>query len=72
VTPELASILQRVGSGDRIRAGIADLYRQLRIRNILLITVGIEMLVLQLLHLRTGLWTVANRGGAGVDKRSRV
>ena len=55
MTPEVASILQRVASGDRIRAGIADLYRQLRIRNILLITVGIEMLVLQLLHLQTGL-----------------
>jgi hypothetical protein len=53
--PEIARILQEVGSGNRMRAATASLRRQLRIRNSLLITTGIGLLILQVQQLQNGL-----------------
>lgn len=55
MSPEIARILEEVGSGNRMRAATAGLRRQLRIRNSLLITTGIGLLILQVLQLQNGL-----------------
>jgi len=55
MTPEIAKSLQEVGSGNRIRAATAGLRRKLKIRNSLLITTGIGLLILQVLQPQSGL-----------------